>query len=71
MEEMTYNKAMAELEQIIARMESDSCDIDKLSAYTTRAMQLLKFCKERLFKTNQEVEECLKALRDTLPDTEA
>ena len=49
-------------------MESDTCDIDQLSAYTTRALELLKFCKERLFKTNEEVEKCLEALREALPE---
>lgn len=62
--DMTYKKAMAELEGIIAKMESDNCDIDLLSEYTSRAMMLLKFCKERLFKTNKEVEASLEALRN-------
>lgn len=62
--DMTYREAMAELEGIIAKMESDNCDIDRLSEYTTRAMALLKFCKERLFKTNKEVETCLEQLRN-------
>jgi len=61
--ELTYKEAMAELEQIIARMESENCDIDHLSEYTTKAMTLLQFCKERLFKTNKEVEEALEKLR--------
>lgn len=61
--ELTYKEAMVELERIIAAMESDNCDIDRLSEYTTRAMTLLKFCKERLFKTNKEVEACLEELR--------
>lgn len=61
--ELTYKQAMAELEKIISVMESEDCDIDKLAAYTTRATTLLKFCKESLFKTNNEVEKCLEELR--------
>ncbi len=68
MEELTYRKAVAELEDIVRRMESDQCDIDQLSQYTARALQLLKFCKERLFKTNEEVERCLEELRAALPE---
>lgn len=64
--ELTYKEAVAELESIVSKMESDSCDIDQLSTYTTRALQLLKFCKERLFKTNEEVERCLEELRNSL-----
>ncbi len=68
MEELTYRKAVAELEDIVRKMESDQCDIDQLSQYTARALQLLKFCKERLFKTNEEVERCLEELRAALPE---
>jgi exodeoxyribonuclease VII small subunit len=57
--DMTYGKAMAELEQIVAKMQSDNCDIDSLSGYTTRALQLLKFCKEKLLVTDREVKRCL------------
>lgn len=66
MEEKSYKEAVAELEDIVRKMESDNCDIDQLSEYTTRALALLKFCKERLFKTNEEVEKCLDQLRKTL-----
>ena len=61
--ELTYKVATAELERIIAAMESDNIDIDRLAEYTARAMTLLKFCKERLFATNKEVEACLEELR--------
>ncbi len=64
MSELTYKGAVAELEEIVRKMESDACDID----YTTRALELLKFCKERLFKTNEEVEKCLAELREALPE---
>ncbi|MDE7436978.1 MAG: exodeoxyribonuclease VII small subunit [Muribaculaceae bacterium] len=68
MEERTYKDAVMELETIVRKMESDNCDIDQLSAYTSKALELLKFCKERLFKTNEEVEKCLEELRQTLGD---
>ncbi len=61
--ELTYKAAMNELESIIAAMESENCEIDKLAEYTARATTLLKFCKESLFKTNAEVENCLEELK--------
>lgn len=64
MEDMTYSKAMSELEAIVAKMQSDTCDIDSLAGYTTRALQLLKYCKEKLFTTDQEVKKCLEALSE-------
>lgn len=69
--EMTYNKAVGELEIIVARMESNQCDIDSLSAQTSRALELLKFCKERLFKVDSEVTKCLEALKDTMEEADA
>ncbi len=59
----TYKEALAELEQILAKMESDRCDIDSLTAYTSRALELLKYCKEKLFKTDEEITRCLASLQ--------
>lgn len=62
-QELTYKSAMAELETIIRTMESENCEIDRLAEYTSRATVLLKFCKESLFKTHEEVEACLEELK--------
>lgn len=62
----TYNEAVAELEAILAKMESNECDIDSLSQLTARALELLKFCKERLLKTDSEIEKCLSELSSSL-----
>lgn len=60
--ELTYGQAVAELEAIVAKMQSDQCDIDSLAAYTGRALELLKYCKQKLFTTDREVKSCLEAL---------
>lgn len=63
MKEITsYKVAIAELEQIIRQMQSPECDIDLLSDYTKRALTLLKFCKEKLMKTDEEVKRTLETL---------
>lgn len=60
MEEIkSYKEAVAELENILRQMQSPDCDIDKLSEYTARALTLLKYCKERLMKTDAEVQRLL------------
>ncbi|MDO4334673.1 MAG: exodeoxyribonuclease VII small subunit [Bacteroidales bacterium] len=64
--EMKYSEAVAELEAITAKMQSADCDIDSLAALTARALELLKFCKEKLFKTDEEVKKCLETLSDSL-----
>lgn len=66
--DMMYNEAMAELEGIIAKMERNDCDIDSLAGYTGRALELLKFCKERLIKVDEEVSKCLEALKDSIEE---
>lgn len=62
--DMTYGNAIAELESIVSKMQSDDCDIDALAGYTTRALELLKFCKEKLYTTDTEVKKCLEALSE-------
>lgn len=60
--EMSYGKALAELEEILQKMQSPECDIDSLAAMTTRALELLKHCKQRLTTTDEEVKKCLEEL---------
>ena len=55
----SYKEAVAELESIVRQMQSPECDIDKLSEYTSRALTLPKYCKEKLQKTEQEVKKTL------------
>lgn len=65
-EKLKYSEAVAELESITVRMQSSDCDIDSLASLTTRALELLKICKEKLFQTDQEVKKCLETLSDSL-----
>ena len=55
----SYRDAVNELENILRQMQSPDCDIDKLSGYTARALELLKYCKEKLQKTDSEVQRLL------------
>lgn len=62
MEDLSYTKAMQELESIVAKMQSDNCDIDSLANYTKRAAELIKYCREKLFTTDEEVKKCIESL---------
>lgn len=62
MADMTYTSAMAELEEILKKIQSPDCDIDRLSGLTTRALELLKFCKEKLTATDSEIKKSLESL---------
>ena len=46
---------MATLEQIVARMENNELDLDTMSEELKKAKQLIKLCKDKLTKTDQEI----------------
>lgn len=56
---MKYEEAFAELQAIVRKMENDELDIDQLSAQLKRAQQLIKLCKDKLTKTDQEIKKIL------------
>lgn len=51
-----YAEALAELEQILARLERDDVDVDVLSAQVERAAALIRTCRTRIQSTRVEVE---------------
>ncbi len=57
--ELKYEAAMAELQAIVAKMENDELDIDQLSEQLKRAQKLIKFCKDKLTKTDEEIKKIL------------
>lgn len=61
-DQLTYNEAMDQLGKIVAAMQSDNCDIDKLAAYTRRATELIAECRRRLTVTEAELAQILKTL---------
>ena len=61
-QELTYTQAMQKLEEITARLQDPNCDIDLLRDYTKQALELLKFCKNRLTQTDEEVKKLLAEL---------
>lgn len=56
---MKYEKAVVELEQIVAKMESGELDLDALTTQLKRAQQLIKLCNDRLTKTDEEIQKIL------------
>ena len=54
----TYEAALQELEQLVARLESGQMPLEQLLAGYQRGATLLAFCKERL----QAVEDQIKVL---------
>ena len=55
-EEVKYEEALAQLETIVRKMEQNEYDIDELAAQLKTAQQLIKFCKDKLTKTEEELQ---------------
>ena len=54
-ETLKYEDAMAQIEAIVRKMESGNMDIDQIATQLKTAQQLIKFCKEKLTKTEEEL----------------
>lgn len=60
--EETYNEAIAKLRQIVADIENSELDVDVLSEKVKEATRLIKLCKDKLYKADEEVKKVLEEL---------
>ncbi len=61
---VSYNEAMAEIEEILEKIENEELDVDELAEKVKRVSGLLKICKDKLYKTNEQVEQVLKEMEE-------
>lgn len=54
--EMKYEEALAQLESIVRKMESNELNIDEIAEQLKTAQRLIKFCKDKLTHTEQELQ---------------
>ena len=54
-----YSEAIKEVERIINQIESNELDIDELTEKIRRASELLKFCKQKLHFTEEEIQKII------------
>lgn len=57
---MSYKNAIAEIQEILDKIESEEIDIETLSEKVKRATELIAYCKEKLIKIDSDVENILK-----------
>ncbi|WP_278778179.1 exodeoxyribonuclease VII small subunit [Leyella stercorea] len=57
--EQKYEAAMRQLEDIAAKMENGELDIDSLSEQLKIAQKLIKQCKDKLTKTDEDIRKIL------------
>lgn len=56
---LTYEQAMKRLEEIVARIDSNELDIDHLGENLKEAQELIRFCREKLYKADEEIQKML------------
>ncbi len=61
---VSYVEAVKEMEEILTLIERNELDVDQLSEKVQRVSILLKLCKEKLHKTETEVENILKEIEE-------
>ena len=54
--EQTYESAYTELKEIIRELEDETISMDALLKKMKRAKELLRFCREKLVRIEDEVE---------------
>lgn len=56
---MKYEEAIKHLETIVSQIEKNELDIDQLADRLREAQELIKLCKDKLYKTNEEIKTLL------------
>ena len=53
---MKYEEAVRQLEEIVQKMENGEYSIDEIAVQLQTAQRLIKLCKDKLTKTEQEIQ---------------
>ncbi len=61
-EEITYTAAFEELKEIVDQLENDNISVDELTEKMKRATVLMKICRDKLTKTEEEVNKTITEL---------
>jgi len=61
-DEPTFTESMRELEEILARIEGEEVDLDRLAEELKRATELLERCRAKIRRAEVEVTEIVQKL---------
>ena len=59
-----YAAALAELEEILQRLERTDVDVDVLATQVARAAELITFCRDRIGSARLQIEQVVASLED-------
>lgn len=57
----TYKESILRLEEIVSKIENGDMDIDSLAENLKEAKELINFCKAKLLKVEEEVNNIIKS----------
>jgi exodeoxyribonuclease VII small subunit len=60
--EFLFSEAIAEIEDILRKIESGELDVDKLSVEVKRASELIRQCQKKLRATEEEINSIFREL---------
>ena len=55
MKQIKYEEAIAQLGHIVRNMENGEMDVDSMAKEIKKAKELIKLCKDKLKKTDEEI----------------
>ena len=58
---MKYEEAMKRLQEIVGQIEEGKLDIDMITERLKEARTLIKFCRDRLYETDEEVRKIMES----------
>ncbi len=64
MKDIPYSKAVKELEEIISEIENDETELDQMMEKVKRAAELIRYCRGKLLRTENEVNSVLTELKE-------
>lgn len=62
--DMKYTVAFEELQEIVQEIQDGEISVDDLAIKVKRAAELIKFCKQKLTTTEEDVNQILKELEE-------
>ncbi len=62
--EISYAEAIAEIEDILSRIEHEELDVDELGVKVRRVSVLIRQCRDKLHRTEEEVEKILREMEE-------
>ena len=63
-EEISYQDAISEIEEIIKKIESGELDVDQLTGQVKRVSYLLELCRKKLRTAEEEIEKIIEGMKE-------